>query len=277
MTRVDCTDGMDEKAKPLAMYHSGMSYERVPYEQPQARSWHTPTPAQYGTIVVHVGQPRLSSTMRPKSDIACPFETQYFNIYDTGAVAAMCKKRRTHRYQLPSTSSLTDSSSGPTVGNPPSSHLYTNDGSRGARTRRVPMPFLLVGSSDELNGVLTARAPGQNATVFPDVDIWRSTFASWCYQLFVRALSSTVLIVSGVPTAAYYHRRLQEVGRAGTTIGGEVGRLCGTSSWIAACRPWPSRSWLRPCAAPCWQSTGFFSTPNLSYSVAAHFRAMPTP
>lgn len=66
------------------------------------------------------------------------------------------------------------------------------------------MLFLRIGPSSDLYNVLLTDAPGKNATVFPDVNVWQATLTSWYYQLFVRILPSSVLIASGVTAAVYF-------------------------------------------------------------------------
>ncbi|XXQ33394.1 TRP C-terminal domain-containing protein [Plasmodiophora brassicae] len=115
------------------------------------------------------------------SNAGCPFETRYLAMYASGAVAVIL----------------------PVVDVVPSVDLYSNDGTRGAHTRHLPMLFLQIGPSSELYSALVAEAPGKNVTVYPDVNVWQATFASWYYQLFVRVLPSLVLVASGVTALVY--------------------------------------------------------------------------
>lgn len=72
------------------------------------------------------------------------------------------------------------------------------------------MLFLQAGPTNDVYSTLMNDAPGKNATVLPDVNVWQATLASWYYQLFVRFLPSTVLIGSGVASSIFFaaHMRI---------------------------------------------------------------------
>ncbi|XXQ31677.1 TRP C-terminal domain-containing protein [Plasmodiophora brassicae] len=112
---------------------------------------------------------------------ACSLETKYLTLYATGAAGVIA----------------------PVLDVVPSLNMYSNDGTKGAQTRGLPMLFLRIGPSRDFYDVLIAGAPGQNATITPDVNVWEATFASWYYQLFIRILPSLVMVASGVTAAAY--------------------------------------------------------------------------
>ncbi|XXQ33429.1 Uncharacterized protein PBTT_03890 [Plasmodiophora brassicae] len=209
---------------------------------------------------------------------ACSFEVQYLNLYATGAVAVIRKCTRCCAVQPVSMPERPRTV--PQVDQVPSVTVYGNDGSRGARTRHLEMLFLQVGPSRDVYDTLIATAPGQDAAVHPDVNVWQATMASWYYQLFVRILPSAVLIVAGTIAMLYFafHMRLINNGyrsdvpaavrcfdRWATFVRGAVGlphavlaieMVTATLSGIVLA------------------IGGFYSTPNLPYPVVQCFLSL---
>ncbi|CEO97170.1 hypothetical protein PBRA_005774 [Plasmodiophora brassicae] len=130
----------------------------------------------------------LLATTAAASGAGCSFEDRYLTLYATGASAVIL----------------------PFVDGIPSYDLYSNDGSKGAHTRDLPMLFVQIGPSIALYNALITNGPGQNATVSPDVNVWQATYASWRYQIFIRILPSAIMIASGVTAAVFFafHMRI---------------------------------------------------------------------
>lgn len=72
------------------------------------------------------------------------------------------------------------------------------------------MLFLRIGPSNDVYTTLLTYAPEQNATVSPDVNVWKATLESWYYQLFIRILPGTALMGLGCTAIVYFafHMRI---------------------------------------------------------------------
>lgn len=86
----------------------------------------------------------------------------------------------------------------PIFGQTPSNSIYWHDGTKGARTRHLPMLCLQIEPSTDLYGALASGTAPVNVTAFPDENVFGPAFASWQYQVFVRAVPGACLIASGV-------------------------------------------------------------------------------
>lgn len=155
--------------------------------------------------------------------------------------------------------------------------MYTNDGSRGAQTRQLPMLFLMLGPSDDVYTTLITMAPGQNATVSPDANVWQSTFASWYYQLFIRVLPSAILIVSGVTALVYFvsHIRLMDADYS-ITVPKASRSLARRATFIRKSLSLPHAVLATEVLTSTLSGVvlsigGYMSTPNLPYPVVAYF------
>ncbi|XXQ33440.1 Uncharacterized protein PBTT_03902 [Plasmodiophora brassicae] len=195
--------------------------------------------------------------VRPGSalDSWCSFETQYLAFYGTGASTVIW----------------------PMVDEVPSNRMYENDGSRGSRTRHLPMLYLQIGPSSDMLDVLVAHAPGQYATVYPDVNVWQATYASWYYQFFVRILPSTVLIGSGCLASVFLvlHMRLinarykQDVPMARQSLARRITYVRHALGMVHAVLAIDAVT--DPISGIVLAVGGFFSTPNLPHSVVVSF------
>ncbi|XXQ33439.1 Uncharacterized protein PBTT_03901 [Plasmodiophora brassicae] len=195
--------------------------------------------------------------VRPGSalDSWCSFETQYLAFYGTGASAVIW----------------------PMVDEVPSNRMYENDGSRGSRTRHLPMLYLQIGPSSDTLDVLVAHAPGQYATVYPDVNVWQATYTSWYYQFFVRILPSTVLIGSGCLASVFLvlHMRLitarykQDVPMARQSLANRITYVRRALGMVHAVLAIDAVT--DTISGIVLAAGGFFSTPNLPHSVVVFF------
>lgn len=144
----------------------------------------------------------------------------------------------------------------------------------------LPMLFLQIGPSYDIFDILRTHAAGQNVTVFPDENVWQTTFASWYYQLFVRILPSVVLIVSGgvaVVFLASHVRRITDKYMDVVPVGQRS-----FSRWATFVRS----SANLPHAVLLIETTtatlsgvalaigGHFSTPNLPYPAVMYFLSL---
>lgn len=66
------------------------------------------------------------------------------------------------------------------------------------------MLFLAIAPSATLYDDIVAQAPGLNATVYPDFNVWAPVLSSWYYQLFVRIIPSTILVGAGCAAAVFF-------------------------------------------------------------------------
>ncbi|CEO98995.1 Uncharacterized protein PBTT_06222 [Plasmodiophora brassicae] len=195
-------------------------------------------------------------TTEAVSRAACSYEAWYLSLYVTGAAAVL----------LPEVDYL------------PSLNMYSNDGSRGAHTRHLPMLFLNIGPSGVLYDALVSDAPGRNATVRPDVNVWRSALASWYYQLFVRILPSVVLIVSGMTAAVFLvvHMRIIDGEHMSDAHTVRQRSLPRRASFIWKALGLPHAVLAIEVATSTLSGAvlaigGFYSTPNLPYPVLQYF------
>ncbi|SPQ95930.1 unnamed protein product (mitochondrion) [Plasmodiophora brassicae] len=222
-----------------------------------------------GTVVLFIGDACKPATLHApgrvllvtseaSSRAACSFETIYLSLYATGAVAVVW----------------------PAVDNLPSIYVYSHDGSRGSRTRHLPMLFLRAGPSSDVYDTLVTQAPGQIAAVYPDVNVWHATFSSWQYQLFIRALPSAVLIASGTIAAAYstLHLRLIYEGYVHDVPAGRrsvpryvlyLRQSVGLPHYVLAIE-----TVTATLCGSVLAINGFFSTPNLAFPTATYFMTL---
>lgn len=92
---------------------------------------------------------------------------------------------------------------GPNLEQIPTNTIYWHDGTFGARTRKLGVPFLVIRPAPDVYQLMVSQGTPVNVTVYPDSNVWGPLFSSWPYQLFIRIIPCVVLLASGITAGAF--------------------------------------------------------------------------